>query len=194
VRLAIIPARGGSRRVPSKNYRPFRGQPMLLYPIQAAQASGLFDLIVVSTDHHLIADIAFQAGCAVLPRPTDDGSTGTQEIAARVLDQLQVHGGAACVIYPTSPLLHPGNLQEGWARLLSPAALNKSYAMSVGPDGQDAGCFYWGWTLHFRGRRPLDAFTTLDVPLPAERVCDINTPEDWARAESMFDALRRATP
>lgn len=194
MRIAILPCRGGSVRVPQKNFRPFKGQPMLLYPIQAAQASGLFDLIVVSTDSHLIANIAFQAGCTVVPRPTDDGSTGTQEIAARVLDQLNVQGGACCVIYPTSPLLRRDDLERGWGTLLSPTTLNRSYAMSVGPDGQDAGCFYWGWTLYFRARRPLDSYTTAKVEMPAERVCDINYPEDWARAESMFDALRRVNP
>ena len=193
MRIAILPCRGGSVRVPQKNFRSFKGQPMLLYPIQAAKDSGLFDLIVVSTDHHIVANIAFQAGCVVVPRQVDDGRTGTQEIAARVLDQLDVHGGACCVIYPTSPLLLPDDLQRGWGTLLSPASLSRSFAMSVGPDGQDAGCWYWGWTLHFRARRPLDDYTTVKVKMPAERVCDINTPDDWARAETMFDALRRAS-
>lgn len=191
MRLAVIPARGGSVRVPQKNYRPFHGQPMLLYPIQAAKESGLFDLIVVSTDHHLIASIAFQAGAIVVPREADDGSTGTQEIAARVLDQLDVSGGACCVIYPCTPLLLPADLKAGWAKLLHPEA--KSFVRSVGPDGQDAGAFYFGWTRAFRDRRPLDEFNTTDYALPAERVIDINTPSDWAQAESMFEALRRAS-
>ena len=194
MRVAIIPARSGSVRIPSKNWRMFRGQPMLLYPIQAAQASGLFDLIVVSTDSHLIANIAFQAGCTVVPRPADDGSTGTQEIAARVLDQLDIHDGACCVLYPCSPLLLPDDLRDGWHALLAPASLNRSYAMSVGPDGQDAGCWYWGWTLHHRARRPLDDYTAVKVEMPAERVQDINTIDDWTAAEAKFDALRRATP
>jgi pseudaminic acid cytidylyltransferase len=191
MRVAIIPARGGSVRVPQKNYRPFHGQPMLLYPIQAAKDSNLFDLIVVSTDHHVIASIAFQAGCVVVPRPTDDGETGTQEIAARVLDQLYIVGGYCCVIYPCSPLLDAFHLRQGYARLLSPDA--KPFVRAVGPDGQDAGCFYLGWSQAFRDRRPLDAFNTADYALPAERVCDIDTPEDWSRAETMFNALRRAS-
>lgn len=192
MRIAILPARGGSVRIPGKNIRPFRGQPMLRYPIAAAQASGLFDLIVVSTDSHLIANVAFQAGCTVVPREADDGSAGTQEIAARVLDALDVHGGAACVIYPCSPLLGPGHLQEGWARLLGPD-LTKCFVRSADGLGNDAGCFYFGWVRAFRDRKPLDAWTTVDVALPAGRAIDINTEADWARAEAMYDAMRRAS-
>lgn len=191
MRVAIIPARGGSVRVPQKNFRPFSGKPMLLYPIEVAKASILFDLIVVSTDSHLIANIAFQAGCVVVPRPPDDGATGTQEIAGRVLDQLNVVGGPCCVFYPCTPLLDVFHVKQGFAELLKPH--HKPFVRSVGPDGQDAGAFYWGWAGAFRERRPIDAFTTSDYVLPAERTCDINTPEDWARAETMFDALRRAS-
>lgn len=189
MRVAIIPARGGSVRIPRKNIRAFRGQPMLMYPIAAAAQSGLFDLVIVSTDDEEIAAFAFSCGAVVVPREADDGSIGTQEIAARVLDALDLHG-SACVIYPCTPLLTPHLLKLGHDALLQAHA--KPFARSVGPDGQDAGCFYWGWSRAFRSRTPLDAINTVDVPLPAEHVCDINTPEDWARAESMFDALRRA--
>lgn len=190
MKVAIIPARGGSVRIPRKNVRQFRGKSMLLYAIDAAKESGLFDLIVVSTDDTEIATYAFEFDAMVVPREHDDGSIGTQEIAARVLDQLDLHG-SACVIYPCTPLLNADLLKLGWSYLLRPDA--KCFARSVGPDGQDAGCFYFGWSRAFRARCQLDAFHTIDVPLPAEQVCDINTPEDWARAESMFDALRRAS-
>jgi pseudaminic acid cytidylyltransferase len=187
--VALILARGGSRRVPRKNIRYFRGMPMLTYPIRhRAKASKLFDLIVVSTDDDEIADCAFRFGAVVVPRAYDDGTTGTQEVAARVLDQLDLHGGMTCVIYPCTPLLTPELLELGKQYLLRPEA--KCFARAVGPDGADAGAFYWGWTRAFRDRKPLDAFNTIDVPLPAERVCDVDTPEDWARCEAMFDALK----
>jgi pseudaminic acid cytidylyltransferase len=83
--LAIIPARGGSVRVPRKNVRLFHGRPMLTYAIDAARASGCFDLIVVSTDDQEIEEVAFANGAVVSRRPIDDGSTGTQELAARTL-------------------------------------------------------------------------------------------------------------
>lgn len=188
MRVAIIPARGGSRRVQRKNVRDFKGMPMLLYPIHAAKRSGLFDLIVVSTDDGEIAEEAFAAGAVVMPREYDDGTVGTQEIAARVLDQLDLNG-SCCVIYPCTPLLSVEDLKAGWTSLLVPH-LSKCFTRAVGPDGQDAGAFYFGWSRAFRDRRPLDSFTTTDVCLPAERVCDINDPCDWQRAEVMFDALR----
>lgn len=191
MRIAVIPARGGSQRIPRKNVREFRGAPMLSYPLMVAQWSGLFDLIVVSTDDAEIAACAFRYGAVVTPRSFDDGTVGTQEIAARVLDQLQVTGGIACVIYPCTPLLDVPHLALGHARLLKPDA--RCFTRSVGSDGQDAGCYYWGWVRAFRDRRPLDEFNTSDVVLPAERVCDINTEADWSRACSMFDALRRAS-
>lgn len=191
MRVAMIFARGGSVRVPFKNGRVFRGKPMLCYPIEAARASKLFDLIVVSTDDQTIADIAFRAGCVVVPRAPDDGSTGTQELAGRLLDQLDVHGGIAAVIYPCTPMLRPEDLQDAYKRMLQPDALNKPFVRSVCPDGEDAGAFYLGWTLAFRSRKPLDAFTTLDYPLPAERCIDVNTWADWLKAEAMFDNVAR---
>lgn len=184
MRFAILPARGGSVRVPSKNRRVFHGKPMLEYPIRAAQASGLFDLIVVSTDDPVIAHVAYMCGALVLPRGMDDGTVGTQEIAARVLDELNVWSDLACVIYPCTPLLESEHLQVGLNRLLMPDA--KSFAYSVGPDGQDAGAFYWGWVTAFRNRIPLVG-NAAHVVLPGECVCDINTPEDWERAEQMFE-------
>lgn len=193
MRIALIPARGGSRRVPRKNVRTFpafNGQPMLSYPIATAKASGLFDLVAVSTDDAEIATVAFQHGAVVVPREVDDGTTGTQEIAARVLEQLHITHGIACVIYATSPLLLPEDLVQGFRELMSPRWAH--FCMSVGPDGQDAGCFYWGWVRAFIERQPLETGLTHRMQLPAERVCDINTPSDWARAESLFTALRRA--
>lgn len=192
MRLAIIPARGGSRRVPRKNCRDFMGKPMLTYPLDAAKASGLFDLIVVSTDDAEIAALAFQHGATVVPREADDGSTGTQEIAARVLDRLELHGAAACVLYPCTPLLLPQDIRAAWETLLQPD-IQKCFVRAVGPDGKDAGAMYWGWIRAFRDRRPLDAFNTHDFVMPAERVCDVDWPKDWARAESMFKALHGAS-
>lgn len=188
MRLAIIPARGGSRRVPRKNVLPFFGRPMLMYPITAAQSSGLFDLVVVSTDDPEIAQVAFASKCAVVPREVDDGTTGTQEVAARVLDQLDVTD-MACVIYATSPLLLPEDLRRGWDALHKAEHLTKSFAMSVGPDGEDCGNFYFGWARAFRARVELSDATTVKVPLPAERVRDINTFADWYWCERQFAKL-----
>lgn len=184
--VAIIPARGGSVRVPRKNVRDFRGKPMLCYPIEAAKASNLFQLVVVSTDDDEIEQVALEAGAVVMRRPTDDGTKGTQEIARDVLLQLpQAH--FACVIYPCSPLLLAADLARGVQALRG-----LCYVMSTYPDGADAGCFYWGRAQAFREGLSLDHPSTVFVPLPAERCIDINTIGDWHVAESKYDALRRA--
>lgn len=184
--VAIIPARGGSVRVPRKNIRLFRGEPMLCYPIEAAKTSKLFQLIVVSTDDDEIEQVAIEAGAVVMRRQPDNGTKGTQEIARDVLLQLP-NAHFACVIYPCSPLLLAADLARG-AHVLQ----GHTYAMSTGPDGADAGCFYWGSANAFREGLPLDSPLTKFVPLPEERCIDINTPEDWRVAESKYDALRRA--
>lgn len=190
-RCAIIPARGGSVRIPRKNIREFRGQPIIVYAILAAAKSGLFHSFIVSTDDPEIEDLAVKHGCWVLRRETDDGSRGTQEVARDVL--MHFEGVTeACVIYPCSPLLVPSDLVRGHALLQREGAL---YAMSVQQEPlADAGCFYWGKADAFRVGAPLIDAHTVMVPMPANRVCDINVEADWLRAESMYDALRRANP
>lgn len=189
MRAAIIPARGGSVRIPRKNIRQFRGRPIFAYATEAAMQSGLFDSVIVSTDDTEIEGIALKLGCWVLRRDTDDGSKGTQEIARDVLMQLE-SVTEACVIYPCSPLLVPSDLIRGYALLQREGAL---YAMSVQQEPlADAGCFYFGKADAFRVGAPLIDAHTVMVPMPANRVCDINVEADWSRAEQLYDALRRA--
>lgn len=186
-RVAIIPARGGSVRIQRKNVRDFMGKPMMQWPIEAAKASGLFDRIIVSTDDHEIAGFAWFMDCVLHKRKPDDGSTGTQELAARVLEAWP-DVDEACVIYPCSPMLRPSHLRAGhslWRRGGMP------FARTVMRDGSDAGCFYWGTGEAFVSRLPLEGNTN-DITMEEHRFIDINTPEDWAKAESMFNALRRA--
>ena len=183
---AIIPARGGSVRILRKNIKTFRGKPIIGYSIQAARESMLFDRIIVSTDDSEIDLIAREHGAKVVIRSAkDDGSKGTQEVARDVLVR-QLDISIACVIYPTCPLLEAADLVDGFEAL----GERNHYAMSVGTEPlADAGCFYWGQAGAFRRRVPLIGPHTAMVPLPPERVCDINTPEDWARAERMYDEI-----
>lgn len=188
MRLAILPARGGSVRVPRKNIMEFRGQPMIAYPIQAALACGLFDTIIVTTDDDEIEDVSLKFGAMVIRREQDDGVKGTQEVARDVLMRF-TNATEACVIYPCTPMLVPSDLERGHAVLQRQGAL---YAMSVHYDPlADAGCFYWGKADAFRVRAPLIDSHTVMVPMPASRSIDINTQEDWARAESMYDQWRK---
>lgn len=188
MRVAILPARGGSQRIPRKNVRPFAGKPMLQWPIEAAREAALFDQIIVSTDDDEIAALSDSLGCTVCRRNPDDGMRGTQEIAARVLAAFaRLHGDIdeACVIYPCSPMLLSRDLVLARQQLTPRVQWVVSW---LEHEDVDAGCFYWGRAWSFLQRNPL---TERPAHYPADptRFIDINTPEDWSKAESMFNAL-----
>jgi len=117
--VAIIPARGGSKRVPRKNVKPFCGKPMLAWPIEAAGAAQVFDTILVSTDDEEIARVAIGNGAeAPFRRPAElaDDHAPTLPVIAHALDWLEKHRGPvefACCIYPTAPFLDPQYLRQG---------------------------------------------------------------------------------
>lgn len=184
--IAILPARGGSVRIPGKNIRDFMGRPMIQWPIEAIRASRLFDSVIVSTDDLDIGGLALSLGHVVHRRESDDGIKGTQEVAADVVRELRIGPGTeVCVVYPCSPMLARMDLIR--SHLAFQANGRKNYVVSYLGD-QDAGCFYWGLSQDF-GVRPLEGNTEAFQVDPA-RFIDINTPEDWARAEAMFDAQR----
>jgi len=123
--LAIIPARGGSKRIPRKNVRPFCGRPMIAWPIAAALKTGLFDHVIVSTDDAEISDVAQRAGAEVpFTRPDElaDDHSGTTEVIVHALSWAIEEGWpieAACCIYPTAAFVSPDDLVEA-RQLLSP--------------------------------------------------------------------------
>lgn len=189
--IAIIPARGGSVRIPGKNKRLFHGKPIITYSIEAARASKLFAHVFVSTDDPEISQIAEAAGAIPLVRlELVDSASGTQEVMGHVL-RTQCDPWkpkfAAC-IYPTAPMMTPEDLKRGWGRMLVPRTV---YAMSVGTEPlHDPGNWYFGLASAFKDGLPLLDINTGIVPIPAERCCDINTEEDWLRAERMYAALQ----
>ena len=227
MKLAVIPARGGSKRIPRKNIRPFGGKPMVAWSIEAAHQSGCFDRIVVSTDDDEIAAVARGAGAEVpFKRPAElsDDHTGTIAVVRHAVQELigsDTPADLVCCIYPTVPFLRPDDLQQGLLTLqrleadfaLSVTRFDSAIQRAVRIDDQgrlsmfdpaafdarsqdleaayhDAAQFYWG-----RARAWLSAETLFDsqsaaVVLPTYRVQDIDTPEDWRRAELMFGVLR----
>ena len=229
MRLAVIPARGGSKRIPRKNIRPFFGQPIIAWSIAAARASGCFDEVIVSTDDEEIAEVARQHGAnAPFMRPDNlaDDLTGTIPVIAHAVRWFQSRGAPpteVCCVYATAPFIEPEDLRQGLALLRDSGA---DYALTVTSfafpiqralriDGQDriemfepqhfhtrsqdldeawhdAGQFYWGTAEAWLAERPL--FTPAAAPLriPRFRVQDIDTPEDWQRAEALFQVLRQA--
>lgn len=186
--VCIIPARGGSRRIPRKNERMFHGLPILYYSIMAAQESQMFSKVIVSTEDDRIGRIAEGYGATWYLRPTalaqDD--VGTQAVAANVLLRLQEDDDLpefACVVYATAPLMAVDDLRNAFALLMTSAF---SYSVC---GWKDAAQFYWGHSEAFIDSVPLDHWSTKRFWIPPERFCDINTETDWLRAEAMYAAL-----
>ena len=225
MRIAIIPARGGSKRIPRKNIRPFHGKPMIAYSIDAARRSGLFAGIVVSTDDPEIARVATELGAEtpfVRPAPLSDDHTGTNAVVRHALEWLAEHGRSAeyaCCIYATAPFIKPEYLRAGFERLSSsgksfafsvtsfPFAVQRALRIDAGGGLEpcwpqhassrsqdleelyhDAGQFYWGRASAFLSDVPLYSPASLPIILPRHLVQDIDTLEDWRRAELMYAA------
>ncbi|TGK17255.1 pseudaminic acid cytidylyltransferase [Leptospira fluminis] len=118
--LAIITARGGSKRIPRKNIKEFRGKPILSYAIEAAKSSGLFEEVIVSTDDEEIAGVARKYGATVpfmRSAENSDDFAGTADVLVEVLNHPQVASvnfGYACCIYPTACLLDGDQLKKAW--------------------------------------------------------------------------------
>lgn len=130
--VAVITARGGSKRIPGKNIRLFFGKPMLAWPLLAARKAGIFDRIIVSTDSPEIASVAKEWGAEVpFMRPPElaDDHTPTAPVLLHALESLAQEGEEieyACCIYPTAPFLLPEYLAEGLRQVRdnnAPAAL-----------------------------------------------------------------------
>ncbi len=226
--IAIIPARGGSKRIPRKNLKLFHGEPMIVRSIRVALASGLFDQVVVSTDDPEIAALSRAHGAQVpFVRPTTlaDDFTGTAAVIVHAIETLVQSGSAfdyACCIYATAPLLQTRFLRQGLSLLERHA--DKSFAFSVCEFGfpvqraltltgdgaltslypeyrqtrsqdlplafQDAGQFYWGRREAWLRGDLLFSEKSLPVQLPRHLVQDIDTEEDWRRAEYLYAALK----
>ncbi|WP_041862867.1 pseudaminic acid cytidylyltransferase [Bordetella petrii] len=227
MKLAVIPARGGSKRIPRKNIREFCGKPMLAWSVEAALHSGCFHSVVVSTDDPEIASVA-QASGAFVPflRPADlsDDHTGTIPVVRHAIQWFLDQGESVeqvCCLYATAPFVRAADLQHGLQVLLETGA---DYAFSVtsyafpiqralrmSPGGRvemfspehfttrsqdleeafhDAGQFYWGQAESWLQGKVIFSPAAAPVLLPRHRVQDIDTPEDWTRAEWLFRAMR----
>jgi pseudaminic acid cytidylyltransferase len=229
MKIAIIPARGGSKRIPRKNIKEFSGQPMIAYAIRAALESQLFDRVVVSTDDAEIAEIAKQFGAEVpFIRPAElaNDHTPTVPVIAHAIRELTAQGASpdlVCCIYPGVPLIRSDDLTAAYQLLLStqagycypvaeyPSAIQRSLRRL--PDGCvrplhhenewtrtqdletfyfDAGQFYWGQVSAWLSGLGLQSHGS-GLVIPQWRVVDIDTPEDWHRAELMLRALQAAS-
>lgn len=227
MKLAIIPARGGSKRIPRKNIKPFCGKPMIAWSIEAALQSGCFDRVVVSTDDAEIAEVARQHGAEVpflRPAELSDDHAGTLPVIRHAVEWFIERGESVeqtCCLYATAPFVRAEDLRRGLALL---QAEDCDYAFSVtsyafpiqrairinaagrvemfSPEHfntrsqdleeayHDAGQFYWGRAEAWQQGRVIFGPRSLPLLLPRHRVQDIDTVEDWVRAEWLFKAMQ----
>ncbi|MDB6443497.1 Cytidylyltransferase [Pseudomonas sp. NFACC32-1] len=226
MRLAVIPARGGSKRIPRKNIKMFCGKPMIAWSIKAALDSGCFDKVIVSTDDEEIAGIARTYGADtpfMRPAELSDDYTGTIPVMQHAIKQLQAEGADAhqvCCLYATAPFVTAEDLRKGLAILEQTRSqyafsvtsyafpiqravrltesgrvemFNAEYFNTRSQDLEesyhDAGQFYWGLANAWLTGKMIFTPESTAVLLPRYRVQDIDTPEDWIRAEWMYKAL-----
>lgn len=118
--VAIIPARGGSKRIPDKNIKIFAGKPIIAYSIEVAKASGLFDRVIVSTDSERIAEVSKAYGAEIpflRPKELADDHTGTDAVVLHALEKLSSYGffsNYVCCIYATAAFIDKSYLQKGY--------------------------------------------------------------------------------
>lgn len=128
--LAIIPARGGSKRIPGKNIRPFYGKPIITYPIKAALKSRLFDKVIVSTDSKEIADISRQVGADIpfmRPAALSGNHVNLVDVAVHTIQQIIIQGfnpEYVCLIIPVSAFLRPEWLEQSFEQVKSDSVDN----------------------------------------------------------------------
>lgn len=224
--VAIIPARGGSKRIPRKNIKDFFGKPLIAYSIEVALKSKLFDKVIVSTDDDEIAQISKEYGAEVpfiRPKVLSDDFTGSGDVIAHAIDYLNRQGfkyDYCCTIYATAPLLQEKYLKEGFKKLKNSNAVLAFSCTSmpfpiqrtfkINEDGrcemfwpenftkrsqdleeafQDAGQFYWE-DLNKKLSDIAFGKDSIPVILPRHLVCDIDTLEDWERAEVIYKIIK----
>lgn len=226
--VAIIPARGGSKRIPRKNIRLFAGRPMIAYSIEAALQSKLFDRVIVSTDDEEIAEVAVRYGAEVpfiRPEELSGDYTGTIDVIAHAIHWLRDHAynpTAVCCIYATAPLIQKQDLikgfdllnRENWQYVFSATKFSfpifrgfqqhkdqslemffpehfQTRSQDLPEAMHDAGQFYWGQPEAWLGGLEIFGRSSSVVELPAWRVQDIDTLDDWKCAEVSYSLLQK---
>jgi len=225
--IAIIPARGGSKRIPKKNIKEFHGKPLIAYSIEVALKSKLFEKIIVSTDDELIAKVALKCGAEIpfiRPKELSDDFTGTGAVVEHAIKYLKEQGEEydfCCTIYATAPLLQEKYLMEGFEKLknsdahqvfcatIMPSAIQRSF--KINENGRcemfwrdnfykrsqdleeayyDAGQFYWENLKNNFTDIPYGR-DSIPLVIPSIFVQDIDTFEDWDKAEILYELIKK---
>lgn len=223
MKLCIIPARVGSKRIPKKNIRNFCGKPIIGWSINTAIESNCFDKIIVSTDSEEIASISKKYGAEVpfiRPKNISDDITGTLPVVNHAIKFVEANYGKVelvCCIYPTAPFLETDFLRKGLlkikennanfcfsatsfpfpiqraikinsdnkSKMFFPEFLN-TRSQDLEDSYHDAGQFYWGRTSSWLEKKRIFDEDSIPLLIPRYKVQDIDTQEDWIRAEMMF--------
>jgi N-acylneuraminate cytidylyltransferase len=225
--IAVITARGGSKRIPRKNIKEFYGKPVIAYAIKAALESEIFNEVFVSTDDEEIAEIAQSFGATVpwlrSKELSDDYATTVvvmQDAVLRLTSSL-ANLENICCIYPVTPLLKSRFLAQGleilqngnWDYVISAlrSETQQERLFSLGPANevqmhfpkqietltqnfsityQDAGQFYWGRKSSWELAKPIFSTTSTIIEMPENFSVDVNTLDDWRRAEHLFESQK----
>ena len=225
MRVAIIPARGGSKRIPRKNIKPFAGIPIIAHTIETARKSGLFDQIFVSTDDIEIAEVSMKYGAAIIDRPASlaDDYTGTHDVIKHAVQYLEDTGYQVedvCCMYATAPFIEIEDLKTGlkiiqegeWKSVVAVTSFSfpifraikhleeggvemlfpehyKTRSQDLPEMFHDAGQFYWMKKQYCIGEAIGFSKQTEIVVIPHWRVQDIDSIDDWERAEIIWEML-----
>jgi pseudaminic acid cytidylyltransferase len=225
--ICMIPARGGSKRIPRKNIKEFNGKPIIAYSIEAALKSNCFDRVIVSTDDDEISEVARKYGAQVpFTRPDElsNDYAGTIPVVKHTIEWLEDQNNTidnVCCLYATAPFIQSQTISKAFQQLLesetdycfsvtsfafpiqraikivqrnkismfNPEHFN-TRSQDLEESYHDAGQFYWGKAQAFKDELPI--FTEVATPyiLPRYLVQDIDTLEDWIRAETMYRVLQ----
>ena len=228
MRLCVIPARGGSKRIPRKNIKSFCGQSMIGYSIKAAIASGCFDKIIVSTDDQEIAEVAKSFGAAVpFMRPDElaNDYTATIPVIKHAIEWFDDQGQSpseVCCLYATAPFVQADSIRKAYKKMkqekvdycftVTSFAFPIQRAIKITAENRiemfypehfetrsqdleesyhDAGQFYWGKAEAFKQQKSLFSKSATPYILPQHLVQDIDTMEDWKKAELTYKIIQK---
>ncbi|MFA6423046.1 MAG: pseudaminic acid cytidylyltransferase [Patescibacteria group bacterium] len=224
--IAIIPARGGSKRIPRKNINLFHGEPIISYSIRAALASGCFSEVMVSTDDDEIADISKKYGASIPFMRSKNSANDIASLEDVALEVLTEHGKKGrlfesfCCLLATAPFIRAEDIKkaidilhnerdvtsvftiakfsypiqralkinDGWVEMHLPENMDKR-SQELKEMHHDAGQFYCLHAERFQLEKQFFSQRSKAIILPAERVQDIDTLEDWKIAELKYAIL-----
>jgi len=226
--ICVIPARGGSKRIPRKNIKIFNGKPIISFSIEAAVASGCFDKVIVSTDDNEIAAVAKDFGAEVpfmRPAEISNDLSATNPVISHAVDWMESKGtliNHVCCLYATAPFIEPNSISNAYKKFKEvnadfcfsvtsfPFPIQRAIKITENDNVElfqpehflsrsqdldeayhDAGQFYWGTKQAFNKDISILSETVIPFILPRYLVQDIDSPEDWVRAELMHQVIKK---